>query len=213
MAQPPSTRKSKSTAVNVGARQVALVYAKAFLGAAEKTGQADMLIEELSSVASAIEQTPDFEAVLGSALVSPEEKVQIVDRLFATRLSPTVVDFLKVLARHGRVDLVRVVDQEVLRLHDELRGRVRVEVHTAAQLEKNQGDRLAGALRQFLSGEPKVESIVNPTLIGGIMLRVGDTVYDGSVARQLNQAREQMIHRSIHEIQSGRDRFRHSGGN
>jgi F-type H+-transporting ATPase subunit delta len=213
MAQPENASKSKPKAIHVGARQVALVYAKAFLGACEKSGQSGQLIDELSAVAGVLEQSADLEAVLASALVGPEEKVQIVDRLFGSRLSPTVVDFLRVLARHGRVDLVRVVDQEVLRLYDESQGRVRVEVHTAQQLEKSQGDRLAGALRQFLSGEPKVEPVVNPALIGGILLRVGDTVYDGSVARQLNQAREQMIHRSIHEIQSGRDRFRHSGGN
>ena len=52
-----------------------------------------------------------------------------------------------------------------------------------------------------------------PSLIGGVVLRVGDTVYDGSVARQLEQVREQMIDRSVHEIQSRRNRFGHSAGN
>jgi len=206
-------KQPKSSSVNVGAQRVALVYAKAFLGAAQAAGQVDVLVAELSGVSDALERFPDFEALLASALVAPEEKVRILDRLFGNRLSATVLDFLKILARHGRLELIRTVDQEVLKLYDELRGRVRVEVHTASQLEKNQTDKLAGSLRQFLAGEPEVESIVNPALIGGILLRVGDTVYDGSVARQLNQAREQMIHRSIHEIQSGRDRFRHSGGN
>lgn len=213
MAQSSNTGKSRASAFNVAARQIAQVYAKAFLGAAEKAGQTAALVEELSGVANLVDQSPDLAAVWASALVSPEDKLKLVERLFGQTASPTTVDFLKVLARHGRLDLVRAVDQEVLRLYDELRGRVRVEVHTATQLEKTQADRLTGNLRQFLSREPKVESIVNPALIGGVMLRVGDTVYDGSVARQLNQAREQMIHRSIHEIQSGRDRFRHSGGN
>ncbi len=208
-----ASQNSKSKAVNVAARQVAVVYAKAFLAAAEKAGQTDALVDQLDGVAQLLEQFPDFEAVLGSALVAPEEKVQVLERLFANRLAPMTLDFLKVLAQHGRLDLVRAVQIEVSRLHDELRGRVRVEVQTAAPLEPAVTDRLAGALRQFLGGEPKVESSVDPALIGGVLLRVGDTVYDGSVAHQLNQAREQMIHRSIHEIQSRRDSFRHSGGN
>ena len=69
------------------------------------------------------------------------------------------------------------------------------------------------SLRRILGGEPQVHPTVDPSLIGGVVLRVGDTVYDGSVARQLDQVREQMINRSGHEIQSRRDRFRHSGGN
>ena len=72
---------------------------------------------------------------------------------------------------------------------------------------------IAAALESLLGGQPHVDSQVDAELIGGIVLRVGDTVYDGSVARQLEQARQQMITRSVYEIQSRRDRFRHSGGN
>ena len=80
-------------------------------------------------------------------------------------------------------------------------------------LEPSLSRGLEASLRQLLGGEPQLESAVRPELIGGVVLRVGDTVYDGSVARQLEQVREQMITRSVHEIQSRRDRFRHPGGN
>ena len=58
-----------------------------------------------------------------------------------------------------------------------------------------------------------MEVKVDPELIGGAVVRIGDTVYDGSVAGQLERLESQMINRSVHEIQSRRDRFRHSGGN
>jgi F-type H+-transporting ATPase subunit delta len=108
---------------------------------------------------------------------------------------------------------LRSIHQEVLRLHDERSGRVRVRLSTATPLADGLADRLAGSLRTLLGGEPRMEPSVDPGLIGGVVLRVGDTVYDGSLARQLTHLREQMIHRSVHEIQSRRDRFRHSGGN
>lgn len=213
MIESANNPKAKSTAINVGALQVASVYAKAILGAAETAGQADAAVEELNAVAAVLEQYPKLEDVFGSALIDHEEKCQVLDRVFGKKVSPLVLDSLKVLSRKGRLDIVRAVAQQTSALFDELRGRVRVELQTATPLENGQSQSLTATLRTLLGGEPLVEPSVDPDLIGGVVLRVGDTVYDGSLARQLNQVRDQMITRSIHEIQSGRDRFRHSGGN
>jgi F-type H+-transporting ATPase subunit delta len=204
----------KSTAVNVGAQQVAAVYAKALLGAAETTGQTETVVAELDAlVHEVLDSAPKLEAVFASALISAEEKIQSLDRMFANRLSKLMLDFLKVLARHGRLEILRAIQEQLSELYDELRGRLRVQVHTATPLPDGQSGSLVEALSRLLGSKPEVEPQVDPALIGGVVLRVGDTVYDGSVARQLSQAREQMITRSVHEIQSRRDRFRHSGGN
>ncbi len=200
-------------AVNVGAQRVAAIYAKALLGAAESKGLTDVAVGELESVAAVLGEYPKFEAVLASALVSHEEKVQILDRTFGSKVSPLVLDFLKVLSQHGRLEIIRAVSVEVQQLHNELRGRVPVQVRTATPLDTSQTQVLEASLRRILGGEPQMQREVDPSLIGGVVLRVGDTVYDGSVARQLQQVREQMINRSVHEIQSRRDRFRHSDGN
>jgi F-type H+-transporting ATPase subunit delta len=206
-----SPKSAKS--VNVGAQRVAAVYAKALLGAAEKAGTTETVAAELGSVADALAQFPKFEEVLASALVSHEEKVQILDRTFGGKVSPLVLDFLKVLSQHGRLDVTQAVHSQFEQLYNEMRGRVPVSVHTAAPLDTAQSNALEASLRRILGGEPQMHPHVDPALIGGVVLRVGDTVYDGSVARQLAQVREQMINRSVHEIQSRRDRFRHSGGN
>ena len=68
-------------------------------------------------------------------------------------------------------------------------------------------------LRGKLDGEPIVEQQVDPALIGGAVLRVGDIIYDGSIANQLQNLRQHISARSAHEIQSRRDRFRNSAGN
>ena len=213
MAETSPTAKRKSRAVNVGAQQVAAVYAKAFLGAAESLGQTDALVAELAAVSDSLGDFPQLEAVFGSALVSPDEKSQLLERLYGSRLSGTLLDFLKVVARHGRLDLMSAIYESVGKLYDELRGRVRVQLRTATPVEDGLSRNLTASLTKLLGGEPTLESEVDAELIGGLTLRVGDTVYDGSVARQLAQVREQMINRSVHEIQSRRDSFRHSGGN
>jgi F-type H+-transporting ATPase subunit delta len=206
-------KKPGSASINVGAQKVGTIYAKALLAAAEATGKADALVEELAAVVEVLDANPKLDAVFSSALISHEEKSQLLDRIFGGRISPLLLDGLKVISRHGRLDILRAVGQEVSKLYDELRGRIRVQMSTATAVDQAVEDKLLAALKNLLGGQPLLDATVEPELIGGVVLRVGDTVYDGSVARQLHHVREQMITRSVHEIQSRRDRFRHSGGN
>ena len=83
---------------------------------------------------------------------------------------------------------------------------------TATAVDPRQIEQIAAALGASLGQRPILETVVDPALIGGAVLRIGDTVYDGSVANQLQSIRQQMIDRSVHEIQSRRDRFRYPAG-
>lgn len=212
MADNDQTPRSKS--IDVGARQVGAVYAKALLGAAEKAGQTEQVIAEVDAlITQALDPNPAFERLLGSALVKHKEKAEILDRALGRVLSPLLLDFLKVVSRHGRLDALRGIHQELHKQYDELRRLVRVRMSTAAPINGELLTSLRQILSGLLGGNFEVEQQVDPKLIGGVVLRVGDTVYDGSVARQLAQVREQMIDRSVHEIQSRRDRFRTPSGN
>lgn len=212
MAQNAATSERR-TSFDPGLEAVATVYARAFLGAVEPTGNTEAALGELSSfVADVLDAHPRFEAVLQSGLVAPDDKVAILDRV-AKGMSPLALNFLKVLARHGRLNALRAVQQTAGRLFDEARGRPRVEVATAAPLEDAQATRIVQKLRDMLGGEPNLVRNVNADLIGGAVLRVGDTIFDGSVATRLARVRAQMIQRTVHEIQRRRDRFGNPAGN
>ncbi len=212
--QADDSRTAAQIDADVGVEHIADVYAEALLGAAETAGATAAVIEEFDSlIADVLDGYPRLETVLSSALVSPEEKIGVIDRVLGGRASATLVNFLKVVAQHGRLDCLRVIRHRLGELHDQMQGRVRVQVATAEPV----GDALAGGvaagLKAALGAEPLVEQVVDPELIGGVVIRVGDTVYDGSIANQLNNVRQQMIDRSVHEIQSRRDRFRYPAGN
>ncbi len=194
-------------------QQVAAVYAKALLGATETAGNTAAVTDEFDELVKLLTAHPHFAEVLDSQLVGDDQKQGIIDRVFAPKLSPTLADFLRILSRRGRLSLLRPIHTEFHRQQDVLRGVVRVQVRTAAPLDAAATDQLKQSLRAIVHGEPRLDAVVDPDLIGGAVLRFGDTVYDGSVARQLEQLRSQIIHRSVHEIQSRRDRFRHPGGN
>jgi F-type H+-transporting ATPase subunit delta len=213
MAEPQPVSTSRGHKVDHRTENVATVYAKAFLGAAGQAGRAQDLLAELDSlVVDVLDAFPAWEQVLASRLVDPEEKAAIIDRALGGQASPLMLNFLKVLARHGRLDCLRAVRRMARELYDEQTGRVPVYVRTAAPLSEGLAATITEALRGMVAREPALVVEHDPSLIAGLVLRVGDTVYDGSVWSQLEQVRAQMIARSVHEIQSRRDRFRHTGG-
>jgi F-type H+-transporting ATPase subunit delta len=197
-------------APDVRAEHVAAVYAEALLGAAQSAGQTDAILDEFDDlVAEVLDPSPQFERVLASGLISPAENEEILDRVLGGRASPTMLNFLKVVSRHGRLDCLRAIHRQARLLHERFHGRVPVQVTTAAPVDDALAERIVKAIRPLLDGEPVLQRAVDPKLIGGIVVRVGDTVYDGSIASQLASVRQQMIDRSAHEIQSRRDRFRY----
>ena len=201
-------RAAAQIEADVGVEQVADIYADALLGVAEKAGQTEAVLEEFDTLVGQVyERFPKLEAILGSALVAHEEKLEILDRVLGGKVSSEFLDFLKVVSRHGRLDILRAILRQARLRYERLRGRVRVCLTTATPLEQAQIQQLTENLRAMLGGEPLVEQVVDPTLIGGAVLRVGDVVYDGSIANQLQILRQEMIDRSVHEIQSRRDRF------
>ncbi len=207
-------RRAAQLDADVGAEQIASVYAKALLRAAENAGQTEQVLEQFDRLmAEAIRPFPKLAAVLGSALIPHEEKVGLLDRLFADRLPTLLLNFLKVLSRRGRLDLLEPVHRQTHVLYDQLRGRIHVRLVTAWPIDEALAARLTEQLRGPLGGEPVLECVTDPNIIGGAVLRIGDTVHDGSIASQLNLIRQQVHDRIAYEIQSRRDRFGHPTGN
>lgn len=202
------------TQVDIGAQRVGVVYAKALLAAAQSSGNVAEVMEELDSLVNdVLLKHPDIDAAMGSGMISNEDKVLMVDRVFGGKVTQTFSNFLKVLSSHGRGGYLRAIQQAAHDLYDEMQGRVRVLLTTATPLDPALAGRIVERLRGATGAEPVLVQVVDPGLIGGIIFRIGDTVYDGSISTQLEQVRSQMINRSVHEIQRRRDRFSHPAGN
>ncbi|MBN2578251.1 MAG: ATP synthase F1 subunit delta [Pirellulales bacterium] len=199
---------------DVGVEHVADVYARALFSAAQRAGQTAAIDGEFDALFSRVlDPFPRFEAVLASAMVSHEETVGAMDRVLGGRFAPLLVNFLKVVSKHGRLDCLRAIHRRWKVLLEQLHQRVRVQLTTAEPLPADLAARIRLALRAAVGGEPILETAVDPRLIGGAVLRLGDTVYDGSIADQLKRLRHQIFEKSVHEIQSRRNRFRQAAGN
>jgi len=193
---------------DVASDQVADVYARAFLGAAEAAGQTDAWVDAYNRlVRETIAPHPDFLQLLGSAFLSREDKKAILDRVFNGRVSDPILVFLKVVADHDRLHLLPAIGRRLRRHYDALRGRVEVSIDSAQPLDSALRSELTATLKRLLGSELELRERTDPRLIGGFVVRVGDKVYDSSIARQLSRIRENMIQRSQEEIDRHRERF------
>jgi F-type H+-transporting ATPase subunit delta len=187
------------TVLDAGSRRVARVYAEALLDAAQKRGETERVLEEFASLFEDLFRAdPQFEAFLASGAISRKPKAAVIHRAFDGRASDTFLNFLLVLNDHQRLDLLRGIHEAVKELHDERTGRMRVEVTSAVPLPDDQRERLMGELRQKYKKEPVLATRVDPSLLGGIVVRVGDWLYDASVRTRLENIRKQLIERGSH---------------
>jgi len=199
---------------DVAVEKIAEVYAEAFLNAVDARGESpDEKLGEFSSFVDLLHELPKFDAVLSSEMIATDEKLSLIDKALGSQASPTFKNFLGVVAKRGRLDILRAIHAQAVASFDRRRNRIPVTITTAVPLDEQVFGSLSEKLRGVIGGEPIIKSTVEPETIGGLVVRVGDTVYDASLLTQLKNVRQQMIDRSAHEIQSRRDRFRNSEGN
>ncbi len=186
---------------DIGKHQVASVYAKALIDAMEKKGATEQVVAELSSlVTDVLARFPQFQSVIDSPRLSPTEKDQLIERVFGSLASDDLKIFLKVLSDRGRLDCLREVSIEARRLLNELRNRTAVEVTTAKPLTDDERNSLVHELQLKLSCEIDLQQKVDEDILGGIVVRVGDKVIDGSVRNRLHEMRSQAVRKVVEQI-------------
>lgn len=197
---------SRESVFDVDVEKLAGVYAQAALDAAGD--KEDEVLEELQTIVSEVlDAFPDMEQVFGSALVSLDEKLEMLDRLFGERLSQTTLSFLKVLTKHDRLSVLRQVVRVAGDLWQERSNRVPVQLELAHDLDASLQKEVVESLRKSLGIEPVVTTKINPELIAGFVARVGDKVYDASTRADLERSRQAMIRHAVEAIQGQPEQF------
>ena len=190
---------------------VARVYAEAFLNAFGD--QARTGLEEFGSfMKDVLAAYSEFQQILLSPHVNRDDKLRMIDRAIAPFASEKFASFLRVLAGHDRMDLLPQIQQEAAVLQEQREGQQRVRVRSAVALSDDTLNSIRQQLNQSLPFEPVLVPSVDESLLGGVVIQIGDTVYDSSLRNRMQQLRDRLRQRSHHVIQSERDRFSHPEG-
>lgn len=172
---------------------VARRYATALFELAQEKGLVDQVDRELEAVVAIVEAHRRLQAVIHDVLIGAEVKQSLFRRLFADKVSPLVLHFLLLLARKRRESSLGDVRRAFVDLANQARGLVEVEVRSAVPLGDDVITSLEGRLVSRLGKRVKFSTQVAPELVGGLVVRVGDQLMDGSVKTRLQRMKQRLI--------------------
>jgi F-type H+-transporting ATPase subunit delta len=175
---------------------VANQYAMALLDSAARPGSglpAESVLGQIESFAAALKISPDLRTVMLSPAVGFVQKQKLMTRLAGELgLHALVRDFLLVVTRNRRLPLLAGIAQRIEALMDERHGVVRAHVSSAQPLDAERRGALEAALARKTSKQVRCDYQEDPSLLGGVSVRVGSSVLDGSVRGQLESLRRRL---------------------
>jgi F-type H+-transporting ATPase subunit delta len=167
-------------------------YARALFDTAHRAGAVDQIEADLKAVDQVLRATPRFSRVLRAPTIPIDQKKELVQRVFGSRVSPLAARFLALVVERRREAILTDVYVEFARLANEQRNIVAVQVTAATALTDEERNALAAALTRRTGKTVTLELTIDPQIMGGLLLRMGDTVIDGSVRSRLNQLRDRL---------------------
>jgi F-type H+-transporting ATPase subunit delta len=179
------------------------VYAEALLRAAEAQGQQDEVAAQAADLRAYMQEHPQFAEFLRSASLDDDARRESLEKVFRGRLNDLLLNTLQVLNRRNRLHLAGAVARAIELRMEKKRNQQEVVVETAVPLPDDVRDQLQRRLTARMGKEALLIEQVQPDLIGGFVLHVGDQRLDASIAQRIRAIRSRLSDRATHEIHRG----------
>lgn len=168
-------------------------YAEALIDISLEEKTADQTKNELARFADIVEGS-DLKDLFANQSFSLDEKLGILkDITSKLKLSRILVNFLSLLMENKRIDLLKDINGAFQDILDEKMGRVRAEVTLPMKLQKSEVESIRTGLEATTGKKVVVDVLIDPDIIGGVVAKVGSTIYDGSLKAQLNNLKKSII--------------------
>jgi F-type H+-transporting ATPase subunit delta len=174
-------------------RSVVKRYAKALFGAAMREQAVDRVESDLGLVSYVLESNPDLRRALHIPLITAEKKKAVLRGVFSGKVHQITLDYMCLLADKRREDALAQTEAVYVELANEARGIVEAQVTTAVELVEQDEIRLAAKLSGITGKQVHLVKSIDPSIIGGIVVRIQDKIIDGSVRGQLAAMREKLL--------------------
>jgi|SRR6185437_4901599 len=170
--------------------QVAVRYAKSLIDQAGTKGQLDTVYGDMRKVLAGCKQIHDLQLLLKSPLIKTDKKIQVFKAIFNGQVSNMTEDFILLLTRNRRESYLELIAEQFIVQYKEKKNIITVTVTSAIQLDDAIRNKIMEILKKWYKAEIEVVEKIDPKLIGGFVLRIGNKEADLSILRQLNQLKK-----------------------
>ncbi len=168
------------------AKLVSTTYAQALYEVALELDRLDQIRDEFGFINETFKTHPEFYEVFRTPKINKEERKDIINNVFGDKVSKEVMNFMKILIDKRRGAAVDGIYNEYVSMVDEKKGVVKAVVESAVELTSEEQAALTEKLAKVTEREVKLTCVVKPAVIGGLIVRIGDKVIDGSVKSRLD---------------------------
>lgn len=171
----------------------ARAYAEALLELATESNSAESIGSEIAVIGEVLRNNPTIGLYLADPNVTHEERARTLKTAFAGRVSPLLSNFIGVVNAKGKAPLLQEIAAAYAALLDEKLGKIDVDVTTAKPLDAAGIEEVRGLVNKALNKNATIHASVDESLIGGLVLKVGDQMIDGSVKTQLQTLQRKLL--------------------
>ncbi|WP_196895711.1 ATP synthase F1 subunit delta [Aureivirga marina] len=165
--------------------RVALRYAKAIADVATEKNVASDVYNDMNMIVETIRESQDLQTLLKSPLLHSDVKKGALESIFGGKVNAVSMDLMQLLITNKRIDILDVIAERYISLADTLAGKQVATVTTAVALTAELEAQILAKVKEITGNDATLESIIDPEVIGGFILRVGDVQFDASVASKL----------------------------
>jgi F-type H+-transporting ATPase subunit delta len=174
---------------------MANIYAQALLDNIPQNAHAEEIADEIDAIVALLDELVGFETLLTRAMLTGLEREQLVQRIFSGRVSEPIEAFINVLARRDRLSILRAAAVKFRTLLNVRKGLLEVHTTTAAPLGQQRHAEIAKMISEQLGSEITLVDHVDPKMLGGIVVRVGDRVFNASLAASIEKLSARLARR------------------
>jgi len=167
-------------------------YAEALFNVLRAEEELDRVEDELFRFGKLVESNNELRQVLADKSIDRAQRTKVLEELLEDKVSPHTLGLLTFIVNQGRGRQLPQILEELSSLAAAARNSVVAEVRTAVPLDDSQREELARVLSEATGKQVQVKTIIDPSVIGGVVAKVGDTVIDGTIRHRVEQLREQV---------------------
>ncbi len=171
--------------------RAAVRYAKAILSFALEQHKETEVNTDMLLIANTIDESKELQLFLNNPIIKSELKKKALNEVFSTKITSLTSSLINLLIDNKRLSIIEDVAKKYIILFDSLKGIEVAKVTTAISLTDDLNKQVLNKVKEITGKEATIENVVNPDIIGGFILRIGDIQYDASIANKLEVLKRQ----------------------